>query len=128
MSKNHKEARAGNRPPTVPETARHKLKVPKTVEAEDISVARKAAVYCLFHYPSLWTAGPPRWNGVEQRWTIPVFLRYPTGHEAELGQLAFDGKEFTPLTERAVTEKRAQTLAEDPAFQRAWYEQFGPNR
>ena len=126
MSKNHPAARATNRPPPALGAPRHRPNVPETVEAEDIRVARKAAIYCLFHYPSLWTAGLPRWNDAEQRWTIPVILRYPTGHEAELGQLAFDGKEFTPLTERPVMDERARTLSEDPAFQRAWHEQFGP--
>jgi hypothetical protein len=96
MSKNDNAARAANRQQRRPGAGWHRPKIPETVEAE------------------------------EQRWTVPVLLRYPTGHEAELGQLAFDGKEFAPLTERTVMDERARGLAEDPAFQRAWDEQFGP--
>ena len=96
------------------------------VTDEQWEIGKKTAIYCLMHFPMLWTVG-----GVPQlvqddtggqRWVIPVALRYPTGHGGEIGQLAYDGKEFTLLTDRAEMNERSRKIADDPEHLRKWNE------
>src|SRR5947209_7088419 len=57
---------------------------------EQWDIARKAASYCVLHFPTLWTAGVPKAftdDAGPTRWVIPVVLRYPTGHAGEIGRL-----------------------------------------
>jgi hypothetical protein len=91
---------------------------------EDSVVAQKAAVYCVLHFPTLWTARLPRWDAAARRWVVPVVVRYPTGDEGELGDLAFDGHSFTLLTTHEEMARRARAIEQDPAFQHRWHEQF----
>jgi hypothetical protein len=91
---------------------------------DDLIVAQKAAAYCLLHFPTLWTAGLPKWETASQQWVIPIVLRYPTGDERKLGSMTFDGQTFTPTTKRHEMARRARELEQDPAFQRRWHEQF----
>jgi hypothetical protein len=92
---------------------------------ELLAVARRAAVFCLDHFPTLWTAGLP----VEQArggWIIPVVIRFPTGHEAELGQLSFDGATFERLTSLELMSERAREAAASPELWKQWYERHSP--
>ena len=57
-----------------------------------------------------------------QQWIITVTLRYPTGHEGYIGDLRYDAKEFTFLTEQSVMDERARKIAEDPERIRKWNE------
>jgi hypothetical protein len=57
-----------------------------------------------------------------RRWIITVTLRYPTGFEGEIGDLLYDGREFTFLTPREVREERARQIAQDPEQIRLWNE------
>ncbi len=41
-------------------------------------------------------------------WIITVTLRYPTGHEGYVGDLLYDGKDFTFLTEKSIMDERLQ--------------------
>lgn len=91
---------------------------------EELTVAQKAAAYCVLHFPTLWTAGLPHWEPAKRRWIVPVVVRYPTGDECELGELAFDRREFTLLTSRDKMAARARTIEEDPTFRDRWHEKF----
>ena len=55
-----------------------------------------------------------------QRWIISVTLRYPTGHEGHVGELLYDGKTFTMLTEDSVIDDRVRQIAADPQGIRLW--------
>jgi len=55
-------------------------------------------------------------------WIITVTLRYAVGHEGYIGDLLYDGEQFTFLTEQSVMDQRAQEIAEDPAELRKWDE------
>jgi hypothetical protein len=98
----------------------------RDVSAEDERIISAAATYCLLHFPMLWTTGglPQRrtgGNGARQ-WIIHVYLRYPTGHEGYLGDLLYDGKQFSELTDRATMMERATKIAADPERARKWDE------
>jgi hypothetical protein len=47
-------------------------------------------------------------------WIIPVTLRFAAGHEGYIGDLLYDGEQFTFLTEQTVMDERARQIAEDP--------------
>jgi hypothetical protein len=51
-----------------------------------------------------------------------VTLRYTTGHEGYIGDLLYDGEEFTFVTEQSVMDERAQKIADDPERIRKWNE------
>lgn len=55
-----------------------------------------------------------------RRWVVTVTLRYPTGHEGYVGDLLYDGKEFTLLTEQSVIDERVRQIAADPERLRKW--------
>jgi hypothetical protein len=55
-------------------------------------------------------------------WIITVTLRYTTGHEGYVGDLLYDGQEFTFLTEQSVMDERVRVIAEDPERLRKWNE------
>jgi hypothetical protein len=95
------------------------------VFAEEEQILRQAAIYCLLHFPTLWTVG-----GIKERpgtdgsrnWIIAVHLRYPTGHEGYLGDLLYDGKVVKELTDRTVMRQRSREIAADPERMRKWNE------
>jgi hypothetical protein len=60
-------------------------------------------------------------NG-DQRWIITVTLRYPTGFEGYIGDLLYDGKDFTMLTEESVMNERAEHIDAHPEGIRLWNE------
>lgn len=97
------------------------------VSEEDERIISAAATYCLLHFPMLWTTGelPEERRGEDgsRQWIIRVYLRYPTGHEGYLGDLLYDGKEFTQLTDRETMLERAKQIAADPERMRKWNEQ-----
>jgi len=53
---------------------------------------------------------------------IRVYLRYPTGHEGYVGDLHYDGKKFTELTDRETMRERSRLIAADPKGIREWNE------
>jgi hypothetical protein len=93
--------------------------------AEEEQILRQAAIYCLLTFPTLWTVGgikeEPGIDG-SRKWIIAVHLRYPTGHEGYLGDLLYDGKKVTELTDREVMRQRAKEIAADPERIRQWNE------
>jgi len=112
-----------NKRPRRKAAANTRRKRPREFTDEEQSILRDAMCYCLWHFPMLWTTGgireAPGENGF-RRWIIPVYLRYPTGHEGYLGDLRYDGKQFTELTDRGLMRERARQIEADPALQREW--------
>ena len=47
-------------------------------------------------------------------WVITVILRYTTRHEGYVGDLLYDGENFTFLTEQSVMDERVRQIAADP--------------
>ena len=93
--------------------------------AEEEQILREAAIYCLLTFPTLWTVGgikEERGTDGSRKWIIAVHLRYPTGHEGYLGDLLYDGKVVTELTDRAIMRQRAKQIAADPKGIREWNE------
>jgi hypothetical protein len=95
------------------------------INQEEEEVLQKAAIYCLRTFPMLWTVGGIKKDSRDDgacRWIIAVYLRYPTGFEGYLGDLLFDGKQVTELTDREVMRTREKQIAADPERMRKWNE------
>ena len=95
------------------------------VLAEEEQILRQAAIYCLLNFPTLWTVGgikeEPTTDG-SRKWIIAVHLRYPTGHEGYVGDLLYDDKTITELTDRELMRQRSKEIAADPKGIREWNE------
>jgi hypothetical protein len=112
-----------NKPRQAKAAAAARRKKAATFVAEEEQILRQAAIYCLRTFPMLWTVGGIKEElGTDgsRRWIIAVYLRYPTGHEGYLGDLLYDGKEVTELTDREIMRQRAREIAADPERLRAW--------
>jgi hypothetical protein len=57
-----------------------------------------------------------------QVWIITVTLRYATGFGGCVGDLLYDGEEFTFLTEQSVIDERVRQIAADPEGIRQWHD------
>jgi hypothetical protein len=104
-------------------------KVTRRAEARELDerqeqVLREAIKYLLVKHGHLLVPARIReeWEGGARRWIITVHLRYPTGFEGEIGELLYDGAEFTFLTPPEVRRQRAQKVADDPEGIRQWNE------
>jgi hypothetical protein len=90
---------------------------------ELVQILQQARVWCLRNLPMLWTPDrireEPSIEG-ERRWVIAVHLVYPTGHEGYVGDIQYDGKRFTRLTDLEVMRERSRQIAADPERQRLW--------
>ena len=94
------------------------------ISPEQEQILRKALKYLVFKHGHLLVP-----TGIRQeqdqgsrRWIITVTLRYPTGFEGEIGDLLYDGQEFTFLTPQELREERARKIAADPEGIRQWNE------
>jgi hypothetical protein len=116
---------AKKRIPKKAPTSSKRKRVPELTE-EELEIAIKASCYCFDHFPWLWTIGsvPEERVGDDgsRQWTIQVYLRYPTGFDGYLGDILYDGKEFTELTDRETMRERAKKIAADPERLRQWNE------
>jgi hypothetical protein len=95
------------------------------VNEEDEQILQKAQVYLLFEAkrPMLWTVAGIRAEKNDdgsRRWIIAVNFRYPTGFEGYLGDLVYDGENFSELTELELMRDRARQIAADPEGIRQW--------
>jgi len=102
-----------------------KRKRARELTHEEEHILREAMCYCLHHFPMLWTTGgvpEERHENGLRRWVVRVYLRYPTGHEGYLGDLLYDGKQFSELTDRERMRQRAKQIAADPERIRKWNE------
>ncbi len=55
-------------------------------------------------------------------WIITVTLRFDAGNEGYIGDLLYDGEEFTFLTPPEIRKERAKQIADDPEAIRKWNE------
>jgi hypothetical protein len=96
---------------------------PEVVNKEE-QILRAATIYLMRKVAGLLVATGLREEQKEgsRRWIITVTLRYPTGHEGYVGDLLFDGKEFSFITPLEVRKERIKKLAADPAGIRQWNE------
>jgi hypothetical protein len=103
--------------------ATRRTKTPELDEEEE-QILREALKYLVFKHGHLLVPARIREarEGGARRWIITVHLRYPTGFEGEIGELLYDGAEFTFLTPPDVRRQRTQTIAEDPEGIRQWNE------
>ena len=100
-----------------------RAKAAAEIFAEEEQILRQAAIYCLLTFPTLWTVGgikEERGTDGSRKWIIAVHLRYPTGHEGYLGDLLYDGKVVTELTDRELMRQRSKEIAADPERMRQW--------
>jgi hypothetical protein len=96
---------------------------PEINDAEE-QILRAATLHLMVRHGSLLVATGARKTLIKgfEFWIITVTLRYPTGHEGYVGDLLYDGEEFTFLTEQAVMDERIHKIAEDPERARKWNE------
>jgi hypothetical protein len=116
--------KASERPPAKAKAARRRAPKRPEINEDEEKILLAALKYLLFNQGSLLVPtdvreGPSTHPGT---WVITVTLRYPTGHEGEVGELLYDGKDFTVLTPRDVWKARVKKIAEDPERQRKWDE------
>jgi hypothetical protein len=92
--------------------------------AEEERILREAVKYLVFKQGHLLVPSGIREEQEQgaRRWIISVALRYPTGFGGEVGDLLYDGQEFTFLTPPEVWKERARKIAEDPERIRLWNE------
>jgi hypothetical protein len=94
------------------------------INEEETQILRAALKYLVFKHGHLLVPTGIREERDQglRRWIIAVALRYPTGFEGEIGDLLYDGHEFSFLTPPEVREERARQIAEDPEQIRLWNE------
>jgi hypothetical protein len=100
-----------------------RAKAPQLNEQEE-QILREAIKYLPFKHGHLLVPARIREEGEgrARRWIVTVHLRYPTGFEGEIGELLYDGAEFTFLTPPEVRRQRARKIADDPEGIRQWNE------
>ena len=106
------KARKGNRPKQTPGGSKH----------DDI--LRAATIHLVRKHGGLLVATDLKEEYAKgsRRWIITVTLRFPTGHEGYVGDLLYDGKEFSFLTPPDVRKERVKRIAADPEGIREWNE------
>jgi hypothetical protein len=87
-------------------------------------ILQKALIYLVRKHGMFLVATDLKEENVDgsRRWVITVTLRYPTGHEGFVGDLLYDGKEFSFLTPAEVRRERINKIAADPERTRKWNE------
>ena len=96
---------------------------PEVMDAQE-RILRKATKYLVFQHGMFLVATGVREARVRRFrvWVITVTMRFEDGDEVYIGDLLYDGKDFTFLTEQTVMNERAQKLLDDPEKIRKWNE------
>ena len=104
-------------------TTTRRKKLPEFTDEEE-SILEEATKHLVFKHGMFLVASGIRETSIKglQVWVITVTLRYTTGHEGCIGELLYDGEEFTLLTEQSVMDERARQIADDPERLRKWNE------
>jgi hypothetical protein len=94
------------------------------INEEEQQILREALKYLVFKHGHLLVPTSIREEREQgsRRWIMTVTLRYPTGFEGEIGDLLYDGQDFTFLTPPEVRKERARKIADDPEGIRQWNE------
>jgi hypothetical protein len=100
---------------------------PEALDEEE-RILREATRYLVFKHGMFLVATGIREARIKgfRVWIITVTLRYGAGDEAYIGDLLYDGDDFTFLTEQSVMDARAQKIAADPERIRQWNERRTP--
>jgi hypothetical protein len=99
---------------------------PEVLDEEE-RILREATKHLVFQHGMFLVATGIRAARIKglRVWIITVTLRYTTGHEGYIGDLLYDGQDFTFLTEQSVMDERARKIADDPERMRKWNEYRG---
>jgi hypothetical protein len=93
-------------------------------QINDEEILRAATIYLIRTIGGLFVATGLR--AVESKgrreWIVTVTLRYPSGHAGTVGELRYDGRDFSLLTEDSVIDRRVRQIAADPEGVRRWNE------
>jgi len=89
---------------------------------EEEQILREATKHLVFKHGMFLVATGIRETRIKalRVWIITVTLRYTTGHEGYIGDLLYDGEEFSFLTPPEVRKERARQIAADPERVRKW--------
>jgi hypothetical protein len=92
--------------------------------SEEEQVLRAATLHLMMKHGSLLVATGARATTIKGHkvWILTVTLRYDPGDECHVGDLLYDGEQFTFLTEQVVMDERVRQFAEDPERLRRWNE------
>ena len=88
---------------------------PERIDPEE-EILRAATLHLITKHGMFLVATGVREASVKgiKIWIITVSLRYTTGHEGYIGDLLYDGEEFTFLTPPDIRKERARQIAADP--------------
>ena len=114
----------GNKTRSKAEKPKRRRQVPKLINKEE-RILRAATIYLIRKVGGLLVATgvrEERDSKGSRTWIITVTLRYPTGHEGYVGELLYDGTDFSLLTPDDVMKERARKIAADPEGIRKWDE------
>jgi hypothetical protein len=116
-----KKAREGTRRRAVEGARRSRS---SKIHDEEERILREATQHLIRKHGGLFVATRLRKEPGEgiPRWIITVTLRYPTGHEGDVGDLLYDGHAFTFLTDPSLIDERVRQIAADPEHMRKWNE------
>ncbi len=100
-----------------------RLRKPEILDEEE-RILREATKHLVFKHGMFLVATGIREAQIKgfRVWIITVTLRYGAGDEGYIGDLLYDGEEFTFLTEQSVMDERARKIADDPERIRKWNE------
>ena len=91
---------------------------------EEERILQASTIHLITYHGGLLVATAARETRIKgfRVWIVTVTLRYPTGHDGYVGDLLYDGDEFTFLTEQSVMDERVAQIAADPERERKWNE------
>jgi hypothetical protein len=105
-------------------TATKRRKKAEVVDEQEERIYRAAIKYLLFNHGHLLVPTAHREMRIKgfPIWIFTVTLRYPTGFEGYVGDLLYDGENFTFLTEQSLMDERVRQIAANPERDRKWNE------
>jgi hypothetical protein len=106
------------KPQPAPRTPRSRIK------EQQEEILRRATLELITKHGGHFVATGLRETRIKgiQIWIITVTLRYATGFGGYVGDLLYDGEEFTFLTEQSVIDERVRQIAADPEGIRQWHD------
>lgn len=100
---------------------RRKKKEPEFTDEEE-KILEEATKHLVFKHGMFLVATDIRETRIRglRVWIIAVTLRYDKGDEGYVGDLLYDGEEFSFLTPAEVRKERVRQIANDPERLRKW--------
>ena len=94
------------------------------IDEKEQALYRAAILHLIRKVGGLFVATAVREISVKgfKLWIFTVTMRYPTGHEGYIGELLYDGENFTMLTPDSVIDERVAKIAAHPERDRKWNE------